>query len=143
MFFLDDAVALAAGHRPCGLCRRDDYLAYRSAVSGKSASDLNRRLAKERLRRGRGIDRAGDRVLWSAPIDDLPDGAVIVDDGGAPRLVLADRLLRFSFDGWTAPAVPSAASRGPRPHPADVGLRPPPRLRPESALLHGGLSGRG
>ena len=27
LFFLDDAVALAAGHRPCALCRRDDYLA--------------------------------------------------------------------------------------------------------------------
>ena len=33
LFFLDDAVALAAGHRPCALCRRDDYLAYRSAVT--------------------------------------------------------------------------------------------------------------
>ena len=31
VFFLDDAVALAAGHRPCGLCRRDAYLAYRTA----------------------------------------------------------------------------------------------------------------
>ena len=33
VFFLDEAVALAAGHRPCGLCRRDAYRAYRDAVS--------------------------------------------------------------------------------------------------------------
>ncbi|MDX2381300.1 MAG: hypothetical protein QNM02_16255, partial [Acidimicrobiia bacterium] len=61
LFFLDDAVALAAGHRPCGLCRRTDYLAYRQAVTTAVRADkpvladqLNRRLAFERLRRGRG-----------------------------------------------------------------------------------------
>src|SRR5215213_6232942 len=65
LFFLDDAVALAAGHRPCSYCRRDDYVAYRDAVRDGGgglerpwASTLNRRLAAERLRRGRGIDRA-------------------------------------------------------------------------------------
>ncbi|MGH7920112.1 MAG: hypothetical protein ACREQM_09230, partial [Candidatus Dormibacteraceae bacterium] len=33
LFFLDDAAALAAGHRPCGLCRRADHVAYQAAVS--------------------------------------------------------------------------------------------------------------
>ncbi|USQ76022.1 hypothetical protein [Ornithinimicrobium cryptoxanthini] len=33
LFFLDDAVALAAGHRPCGECRHTDYLAYRDGVT--------------------------------------------------------------------------------------------------------------
>src|SRR5687768_8613254 len=32
IFFLDDAVALAAGHRPCATCRRDMYRSYRDAV---------------------------------------------------------------------------------------------------------------
>jgi hypothetical protein len=103
VFFLDDAVGLAAGHRPCGLCRRDAYVAYRDAVGAASAAELNRRLARERLRRGRGVDRAGDRLLWSAPIDDLPTGTVIAGDGGHASLVLPDRLLRFSFSGWEAP----------------------------------------
>ena len=106
VFFLDDAVALAAGHRPCGLCRRDAHVAYRDAVGGAAtATDLNRRLAAERLRRGRGVDRAGDRRLWTAAIEALPDGTVIVDDDRMPRLVLGDRLLRFTFDGWTAPVA--------------------------------------
>ncbi|MCU1501029.1 MAG: hypothetical protein JWM12_383, partial [Ilumatobacteraceae bacterium] len=68
LFFLDDAVALAAGHRPCALCRRDAYVAYRDAVARAlavdeptHADDLNRRLARERLRRGSGLERAGDR----------------------------------------------------------------------------------
>src|SRR6202451_200482 len=31
LFFLDEATALAAGHRPCGYCRRADFLAYARA----------------------------------------------------------------------------------------------------------------
>lgn len=110
LFFLDEAVALAAGHRPCGLCRRDDYLSYRSAVSSGmgapapiGASELNRMLADERLRRGRGLDRAGDRKTVTVSSRDVPDGAVVVDDGRA-RLVMGGRLLTFSFAGWTDPS---------------------------------------
>ena len=114
LFFLDDAVALAAGHRPCGLCRREAYRAYRSAVSTQSgsavpllASELDRRLTTERLRRGSGLTRAGDRRLWRSSLDDLPAGTVVVVDGRA-RLVLADRLQVFSFGGWHD-AVPRAS----------------------------------
>jgi hypothetical protein len=52
----------------------------------------------ERLRRGSGIDRGRDRKTWRADLESLPDGA----DGQA-RLVLADRMLAFSFGGWTRP----------------------------------------
>jgi len=111
LFFLDDAVALAAGHRPCGLCRRQAYLDYRDAVTRAdgsddplTAGDLNRRLALERLQRGRGLDRANDRMLWTERVDRLPDGAVIVnEDRQVPWLVLEDRLLRFTFAGWAGP----------------------------------------
>jgi hypothetical protein len=103
-------VALAAGHRPCGLCRRQSYLDYQSAVSGAAGSgqpltagDLNRRLSRERLRRGRGVDRASDRILWTEGVDQLPIGTVVVDEDGVPRLVMEDRLLRFTFAGWTEP----------------------------------------
>ncbi len=111
LFFLDDAVALAAGHRPCGLCRRDAYLAYKMAVmqarsltKAPSASDLNRQLAAERLAAGRGIDRASERRIWRQEIDDLPSGSVILQgDQLSPHLVLSDRLMQFGFEGWTAP----------------------------------------
>ena len=127
IFFLDDAVALAAGHRPCGYCRRDAYRSYRDAVTeaiGSStplrAGDLNRRLTAERYddrKRGRGMGRADDRRRWSANLDDLPVGTVIVDESNA-RLVLADRLLSFSFGGWTTPAA--------RPSDALVSVLTPP-----------------
>jgi hypothetical protein len=110
LFFLDDAVALAAGHRPCATCRRDAYSTYRDAVTravDASApllgAQLNQRLQAERHRRGRGLARAGDRIVWSAPFAELPDGTIVVAPDGACRLVLASRLLRFSFDGWVDP----------------------------------------
>ena len=108
LFFLDDAVALAAGHRPCGLCRRGAYISYRDAVATWSkqpvtAPGLNRRLAAERLNRGRGIDRAMNRRLWQTSIDLLPVGAVFVGPDRAPQLVLADHVRAFTFDGWGAP----------------------------------------
>jgi len=110
LFFLDDAAALAAGHRPCGLCRRQAYVEYRDAVTTAdgsdiplAAGDINRRLARERLDRGRGIDRAPDRILWTATIDRLPAGTVILDEDLVPRLVMEDRLLPFTFGGWAEP----------------------------------------
>jgi hypothetical protein len=103
IFFLDDAVALAAGHRPCGLCRRADYLAYREAVALSDAVQLNRRLARERLLRGRGLERDADRITWSARLETLPDGVVIVDAGRSPSLVIGDRLMTFTFAGWAQP----------------------------------------
>jgi hypothetical protein len=108
LFHLDDAAALAAGHRPCGLCRRSAYVTYRGAVArglGRDrplgATDLDARLSSERLHRGRGLERARDRITWRAPARDLPDGTVVVEDGTA-RLLRGDRSLAFSWDGWTA-----------------------------------------
>lgn len=128
LFFLDDAVALAAGHRPCGECRRADYLSYANAVSEgfrdrgglerPRATALNRRLAAERLRRGGGIERARDRRIWTAEIADLPAGTVVVDEQRTPRLLTGDRTLVFAFDGWRDPT--------PRPIVGSVEVLTPP-----------------
>lgn len=103
LFFLDDSVALAAGHRPCGLCRREDYLAYKEGVGGWAATRINRQLAAERLRRGRGMERADHRELWWEKVDALPDGTVVVDERGRPLLVRGELLWRFDFEGWRDP----------------------------------------
>ncbi len=111
LFFLDDAVGLAAGHRPCGLCRRDDYLAYRTGVErglgarrSVLAPELNRRLAAERLVRGRGLERRADRVMTTASMEALPIGAVIVHRDH-PHLVTARHLQPFDFGGWGRPVA--------------------------------------
>ncbi len=113
LFFLDDAVALAAGHRPCAFCRRNDYHSYRDAVaaadtagtSGRTmrAMEINRALATQRLRRGRGVERRPDRITWRSPIDERPDGTVILGTAGEARVLLGASTLRFAFDGWSSP----------------------------------------
>jgi hypothetical protein len=134
LFFLDDAVALAAGHRPCATCRRDAYDAYRDAVTRAVgarapllASQLNQRLHLERHRAGRGLARAGDRITWTARYAELPDGAIVVAADGGCQLVLGPRLLRFSFAGW--------ADATPRPARGDATVLTPPTS--VAALSHG------
>lgn len=121
LFFLDDAVALAAGHRPCATCRRDDYLSFRDAVmTGRGAtealraSELNTQLRLERTEasntiRQRGIERAHSRRLWIARSDSLPDGTMIVDANRLPHLVAGVHLYRFSFHGWVDPVERATA----------------------------------
>lgn len=110
LFFLDDAVALAAGHRPCAFCRPDAYRSYRDAMTtalGRTESirafEINARLNSERLRRGRGLSRGSDRRLWTAVSNDLPDGSVVVGETGEARLIRGECTWAFSFDGWQQP----------------------------------------
>ena len=136
LFFLDDAVALAAGHRPCAECRHDGYRSYRDAVDRalgspvrSGAGALDQRLAGERLQPGSGIQRRDDRRLWTATVDELPDGTVIVDDTDVARLVVGDHTLAFSPTRWTAPE--------PRPRATRARILTPPTS--VAALRHGFL----
>jgi hypothetical protein len=100
LFFHDEAVALAAGHRPCALCRRPAYRAFRDAASSTEtlpgAKDLDRTLHSERLVAGTRRRQLHHRA-WSA----LPDGVfVVVDD--EPRLVVGDALIDWTARGYTA-----------------------------------------
>lgn len=107
LFFLDEATALAAGHRPCFECRRADFLVFASlwarsiglSAERASADDMDRQLHAERV----GPD--GAKVTWRARRAELPDG-VIVRWQGTPHLVLGDRLLPWSFGGYGTAAHP-------------------------------------
>jgi hypothetical protein len=84
LFFYDEAVAFAAGHRPCAECRHADYERYRDAWEAAfgerlGADDMDRRLHHDRLD-GR------DKRLHSMPWPELPDGT-FVDVQGTPALV--------------------------------------------------------
>jgi hypothetical protein len=101
LFFWDEAVALAAGHRPCALCRRanfDAWLdAWASAFGERPRVDpMDRRLHGERLD---GRVQRRHRLPWR----DLPPG-VFVADGDRPALVLDDRLVPWSASGYGAPS---------------------------------------
>lgn len=101
LFFLDEAVALAAGHRPCAYCRRGDYLRFVEAWSDATgvrpkAPRIDRALHSARVRRDR------SQVRFRSGIAELPDGAMILIEN-TPHLVLADRLLPFSAGRYEAP----------------------------------------
>jgi hypothetical protein len=104
LFFLDEATALAAGHRPCFYCRRDDANRFRAAwqrgndVARASAKQIDATLHRERLDR---------RAKWLHPlrcaISDLPDGAMVqASDQSDCYLMLRGRALLWSFDGYRA-----------------------------------------
>jgi hypothetical protein len=98
LFFLDEVTALAAGHRPCALCRRADYVRlgelWRGLHPGQSGADaIDLQLHGERLTDTRSQRHHG------AAIDDLPDGAFVVRDG-EPWLVLGRHLLHWTPAGY-------------------------------------------
>ena len=102
LFFLDEATALAAGHRPCMECR-PDALRFRQAWAQAaerdpaiSFADLDRELHEERL--------AGPGVMrrWAAECAALPDGAMVAV-GGDAFLVHGGELARWSPAGYSNP----------------------------------------
>lgn len=98
LFFLDEATAFAAGHRPCALCRRADYNRFMALVGETRADAIDERLHEERIDP---VTR-GQRH-HEAAFDELPDGAFVLHDE-APHLVLGDRLLAWSAAGYTSGA---------------------------------------
>ena len=114
LFFLDEATAFAAGHRPCALCRREDYTRFLALTGAPGADAIDARLHAERGRRHAARD--------------LPDGAFVERDGDA-WLVRGDELLRWTPAGY--------AERIPRPSGALTAITAPTLV----AVLRPGWSG--
>jgi hypothetical protein len=102
LFFLDEATAFAAGHRPCFYCRCDDANAFRAAweqgngIAHASAPEIDEVLHRERLE-GR------VKRLHALPcaVEALPEGAM-VRAGEESYLIARGRALLWSFDGYRA-----------------------------------------
>ena len=135
LFFLDEATAMAAGHRACALCRRGDYnrltTLWEELHPGQVGADaIDAQLHGERLAAGARAQR-----LHEMPIDALPDAAFVLRDG-APWLVLGEQLLAWTPAGY--------AARVPRPTRERALVITPPSLvavlragwDPLVALLH-------
>lgn len=109
LFFLDEVTALAAGHRPCMECRRDDATEFRDHfrhTTGRPRAgmrDLDGVLSSQRHRRWARM--GNDKVTFDARVALLPPGTMVAVDG-SPHLVVTDpadgspRLRQWSFDGY-------------------------------------------
>jgi hypothetical protein len=103
LFFLDEATALAAGHRPCAYCRRGDYRDFTAAW--RAAQGLGRApLAREMdpVLHAERVDRRRRQVTRPARAADLPDGVMIRAEGQT-GLYRGGALLPWSWDGYGAP----------------------------------------
>ncbi|MBI1418475.1 MAG: hypothetical protein GC146_14755 [Limimaricola sp.] len=120
LFFLDEAVALAAGHRPCAECRRAAFTAFQAAW----ATATGQRPKAPEIDAALHAARTGPRA--TASLATLPDATVILWQG-QPHLVLGPHLRPIAPDGYGAPLV--------RPPTATVTLLTP---RPIIAALAAG-----
>lgn len=112
LFFLDEATSLAAGHRPCFECRRQDALAF--------ADTLARAQGLEQLKAPQidallALDRAvppddASRVIEPRQISELPDG-VMVRQGATFLVVLNGTLRPWGFSGY-GPKVTNVRDTG-------------------------------
>lgn len=127
LFFLDEATAFAAGHRPCAECRRADYRRFgelwRAVHPADHGADaIDRTLHAERWVEGRPRRHP---ALYS----DLPDATIVVFDD-APWVVSGGQLMRWTAGGYR--------ERRPRPTRGRASVLTPPSLR---ALLATGWGG--
>ena len=100
LFFLDEATALAAGHRPCAECRRGRFDVFRALAGDDgprpTAVEIDRRLHAERVTPDR------TKRTHTASLDELPDGVFVLLPGGerSPYLISGAALLAWTAGGY-------------------------------------------
>src|SRR5687767_5285278 len=110
LFFLDEATAFAAGHRPCALCRREDYVRFGEIWHELHAHQIGADAIDAQLHAERIALDTRTRRLHAAALAGLPDGAFVLEDD-APWLVLGASLLRWTPAGYVERAPRPARSR--------------------------------
>lgn len=140
LFFLDEATAFAAGHRPCAECRREDYVRFGEIWRGRHPDQLGADAIDVQLHSERVAPGTTARLRHRALLDDLPDCAFVLWEG-EPRIVLGGKLLAWTPAGYTHAM--------PRPTGAGAELITPPSLvailrsgwRPLVPLVHSSAAG--
>ena len=105
LFFADEAVALAAGHRPCAECRRADFNRFQAAFSAGQGSVNKKIPAPEMdklLHKARVNSRSRAQITHRAEFASLPDGAFFKVLSSEPPLLLRDgQIWMWGFEGYT------------------------------------------
>lgn len=102
LFFLDEATAFAAGHRPCARCRRERYREFTNAWRRThGAPEVGRPIRDtiDRALHAHRIDAKKRQITFEAPVESLPDGTMF-SDGDDVMLIWRGRHLLWSFEGY-------------------------------------------
>ncbi|TCN74258.1 hypothetical protein EDB60_101131 [Vibrio crassostreae] len=102
LFFLDEATALSAGHRPCASCRRQRFDEFKQAWGAAQLSELKVEEIDKVLHQDRAI-RGGKKVTYNEKLENLPNG-VFVELEGKPWLIWRNELHEWHPDGYRARA---------------------------------------
>src|SRR5260370_25577549 len=138
LFFLDEAIALAAGHRPCFFCRRLAAGAFRDAWGKGRRKSVPLAAAMDAVLHAERLDHRSKRLhALSVGADELPDGAVIAADGEAYTIVRG-RAFRWTAQGYEpAAAIPRADGLLTPPSPlGTIGAGYRPVLHPDIDATH-------
>ena len=108
LFFLDEATALAAGHRPCAECQRGRYNEF-MACWGKANAGL---LGEEKLRapvvdavlQRERMGKGGEKVKWRARLGELPVGVMVEVGEGKAGVVVEGGVKGWATHGYAAKA---------------------------------------
>lgn len=99
LFFLDEAVGLAAGHRPCAYCRPQAYAAFKSAwakaLGPAGHKEMDRALHAARVTRNR------KQIRFQAQVDSLPTGTFFLWEG-RPTLCGYRGFFTYTPNGYSA-----------------------------------------
>jgi hypothetical protein len=103
LFFLDEAAAFAAGHRPCAECRRERFNAFKNAWERSNEADPREPIRAPEidaeLHRTR-VDSRKRKVTCKAALNSLPNGCFVQIDGAA-YLVRDDALFLWTPERYT------------------------------------------
>ncbi|MCB9136170.1 MAG: hypothetical protein H6636_12135 [Anaerolineales bacterium] len=99
LFFLDEATALAAGHRPCAECQRERFNRFRE-LWASTFDEMTPRPAATVLDAFLHEERMSQTHIFCDSIDGLPDGTFVTDDEQTAYLVLKNQVLRWSTEGY-------------------------------------------
>ncbi len=127
LFFLDEATALAAGHRPCGRCQSHRLTEFVSAWQGVIDPDAT--LAEiDTLLHSVRIDTSGSKSIYREDSSSLPDGVMIKEPNhGQPLLLTNGHVYPWTPQGYGV--------RMPRPSGAVEVLTPGPVVK----MIHAGF----
>lgn len=134
LFFLDEPTAFAAGHRPCGECRREDHVRFRDgwlAANAQAAARISLGLPPglkqlDEVLHVERVVRMDGKQQWRVKLDDLPDGAMILP---SPEIQVPAKQPLLVVGAWLFPWQPSGYSPPiPRPQRLTVPLITPPSV---------------
>jgi hypothetical protein len=103
LFFLDEATAFAAGHRPCFECRREDAKRFKSHwIKGNPSYNFNTTtpiMRIDEIIHMERIDRQNNKVTYQVSHSEIPDGTFVEIDR-EPYLFAYGRVHRWTPFGY-------------------------------------------